>query len=82
MNYTQESLRALQALGQKHQDMNLGDLLFTAFQKEAVKNGGSLSFLRKLSSEDAYTLVENAINTDFADEQYTEEEFENWQNKK
>lgn len=82
MNYTQETLRALQALGQKHQDMNFGDLLFTVFQKSAVKEKASLNFLRNISSEDAYTLVETALNTNFTDEVCTEEEFENWQNNK
>lgn len=58
MNYKNETLRTLQTFPA---DYSLGDVLFSALQKEAVKNGQSLSFLRDISDEDIYTRVEQVL---------------------
>lgn len=82
MNYTQETLRELQVLGQKNPELELGDLLFTAFQKEAVKHGKSLDFLRHIKAEDLYTLVYQSTSEDLRDNAMSDEEWELWTAKK
>ncbi len=82
MNYNQETLRAMQTLAQKNPDFELGEIVFTAWQSLAVKNGESLDFLRHIKSEDLYTCVEIALNKDFKDTEMTNEEWELWTNKK
>lgn len=61
MNYKNEALRTIQQLGNEHPDYSLGDLLFACFQKDAVKNGKSIDFLRSIIDEDLYTSVEKAF---------------------
>ena len=80
MNYKNEALRTLQVFPNEY---TLGDVLFSSFQKEAIKNGQTLSFLRNISDEDAFTLVEKAINIlKDSDNTITEEELITWVNNK
>jgi hypothetical protein len=78
LNYKNEALRTLQTFPSEY---TLGDVLFSAFQKEAVKNGQTISFLRNVSDEDAYTLVEKALNN-LSDIAITEDELVTWVNSK
>jgi succinate dehydrogenase flavin-adding protein (antitoxin of CptAB toxin-antitoxin module) len=60
MNYKNEALRVMQEIANEHPDYTLGDVLYSCFQKVAVKNKQSLNFLREVEDEDLYTLVEKA----------------------
>jgi hypothetical protein len=60
MNYKNEALRVMQEIANEHPNYTLGDVLFSCFQKVAVKNNQSLNFLREVEDEDLYTLVEKA----------------------
>lgn len=81
MNYKNETLRTLQTFPV---DYSLGDVLYGALQKEAVKNGQSLSFLLEISDEDIYTRVEQVLqNTEITtDAPMTDEEYLTWVNSK
>jgi hypothetical protein len=78
MNYRNETFREMENFSK---DYTVGDVLFAAFQKEAVKHGISLDFLRRISDEDAYTLVENAKEIEAKETAVTEEYLTNWINK-
>jgi len=79
--YKNETLRTLQTFPT---DYSLGDVLYSALQKEAVKNGQSLSFLRNISDEDIYTRVEQVLqNVEITvDSPMTDEEYLTWLNNK
>lgn len=81
MNYKNETIRTLQTFPS---DYSLGDVLFSALQKEAVKNGQSLSFLRNISDEDIYTRVEQVLSNveETTDAPMTDEEYLTWINSK
>ncbi len=57
---------------------NLGDVLFSVFQTEAVQNGISLDFLRRMDDEDVYTRVEQALKIETVEKELTEEEKQEW----
>lgn len=75
MRYRNEALRAMQLMPSNY---NLGDVLFAVFQTEAVKNGISLDFLRRMDDEDVYTRVEQALKFETAEKELTEEEKQEW----
>jgi hypothetical protein len=75
MRYRNEALRAMQL---KPSNYNLGDVLFAVFQTEAVHNGISLDFLRRMDDEDVYTRVEQALKIETAEKELTEEEKQEW----
>ena len=81
MNYKNETLRTLQTFPA---DYSLGDVIYEAWQKEAVKHGQSLSFLRSISDEDMYTRVEKvAQSLEISnDVPMTDEEYLIWVNSK
>jgi hypothetical protein len=78
LNYKNETIRTLQTFPSEY---SLGDVLFSALQKEAVKNGQSLNFLRNISDEDMYTRVEQVLSN-LEDTTPTEEEYLTWINSK
>jgi hypothetical protein len=75
MRYRNEALRAMQLMPSNY---NLGDVLFSVFQTEAVQNGISLDFLRRMDDEDVYTRVEQALKIETAEKELTEEEKQEW----
>ncbi|WP_396180326.1 hypothetical protein [Flavobacterium sp.] len=75
MRYRNEALRAMQLMPSNY---NLGDVLFAVFQTEAVQNGISLDFLRRMDDEDVYTRVEQALKIETAEKELTEEEKQEW----
>ena len=75
MRYRNETLRALQLLPE---DYTLGDVIYAAFQKEAVKNGQSLNFLRRITDEDLYNRVEQVVREETKEIPTTEVEFIEW----
>lgn len=80
MNYKNETLRTLQKFPIEY---SLGDVIFSALQKIAVKNGQSLNFLREVSDEDLYTATEKSLNSiTEVDSEITELELINWVNSK
>ena len=81
MNYKNETLRTLQTFPT---DYSLGDIIYEAWQKEAVKHGQSLSFLRDISDEDMYTRVEKVAQRleTTTDTPMTDEEYLTWVNSK
>lgn len=60
INYKNESLRQAIELGKQQPTYTLGQILFSWLQKEAVKNGQSVSFLLNTTDEDLYTNIEKA----------------------
>ena len=80
MNYTQESLRAMQEIARQNPELSFGDLVQTCFQGIATQNGQSLNFLRNQTDEDIYTIVENVKVV--KESPVTEEELETWVNSK
>lgn len=79
MNYKNETLRTLQTFPAEY---SLGDVLFSALQKEAIKHGQSLSFLRDISDEDIYTRVEQILQNSEIDTPMSDEEYVIWVNNK
>jgi hypothetical protein len=75
MRYRNEALRAMQLMPSNY---NLGDVLFSVFQTEAVQNGISLDFLRRMDDKDVYTRVEQALKIETAEKELTEEEKQEW----
>lgn len=80
MNYTQETLRAMQEIARQNPDLTFGDLVQTCFQSLAIRNGQSLNFLRNQTDEDIYTIVENVKVV--KESPVTEEELKTWVNAK
>ncbi len=80
MNYTQETLRAMQEIARQNPDLTFGDLVQTCFQSLAIRNGQSLNFLRNQTDEDIYTIVENVKVV--KESPVTEEELKTWVNGK
>jgi hypothetical protein len=60
INYKNESLRQAIELGKQNPTYSLGQILFSWLQKDAVKNGQSLSFLLDMTDETLYTNLEKA----------------------
>ena len=77
MNFRNEALRTMQEIANRHPKYTLGDVVFACFQKLAVKNDTSLSFLREISDEDLYTQVEKAVNLHSEDPLLSERDYLN-----
>lgn len=80
MNYTQETLRAMQEIAKQNPELTFGDLVQTCFQSLAVENKQSLNFFRNQTDENIYTIVENVRVV--KENPVTEEELEMWVNNK
>lgn len=61
MNFKNESIRTLQDLATEYPNYSLGELMFSCFQKIAVKNKTTVSVFLTLSDEDIYTEIEKTF---------------------
>lgn len=63
MNYKNNIFHDLKELSVENPTYSFADLIYSVFQPEATKtSNNSLSWIRKFSDEDIYTMVEKSRN--------------------
>jgi hypothetical protein len=58
LNYKANCLEELKQFSKENDTYSFGDVLFSLIQKLAVENNTSVSFLREVTDEDYFTLIE------------------------
>jgi hypothetical protein len=58
LNYKANCLEELKQFSRENDSYSFGDVLFSLIQKIAVDNKTSVSFLREVTDEDYFTLIE------------------------
>jgi hypothetical protein len=58
LNYKANCLEELKQFSRENDSYSFGDVLFSLIQKIAVENKTSVSFLREVTDEDYFTLIE------------------------